>query len=176
VGDGTVIREFATINIGTAETGETVIGRNCLLMAYSHVAHDCRLGDHVILANAATLAGHIVLEDWVTIGGLTPIHQFVRIGQYAFIGGASRVIMDVIPYGLAAGTPLKMAGLNMVGLKRHGFDKDTIDALKQAYKIIFRSKLTLKNALRKVEEEIPGVPEVANIVKFISGSKRGISR
>ena len=133
------IREFVTVNTGTAGGGGvTRVGSDCLLMAYSHVAHDCQLGNHVIMANAATLAGHITVEDWVIVGGLTAVHQFVRLGEHAILGGCSAVVKDVPPYVSASGNRAKLFGLNLTGLKRRGMDEDTIKALRDAYRMIFQ--------------------------------------
>ena len=130
VGDRTVIREYATLNRGTAASGSTVVGSDCLLMAYTHVAHDCEIGNHVVLSNAVNMAGHVIIEDWAVVGGLSPIHQFVRIGAHAFIGGASRVAQDVPPYVRMAGSPPKLYGLNSVGINRRGFSEEVCRALK----------------------------------------------
>ena len=138
IGDYTMIREFCTINRGTAEGGgETVIGEPCFLMAYVHVAHDCRLGKEVIMANAATLGGHVIIEDYAIVGAITPVHQFVRIGAYVIVGGASGVGKDIVPYARASGIRAKIHGLNTVGLQRHGFSTETIKKLKQAYNLLF---------------------------------------
>ena len=176
IGAGTVIREFATLNPGTAEGTETRVGRNCLLMAYSHVAHNCILGDHVILANAATLAGHIDLGDWAIVGGLTPIHQFVKIGAHAMIGGGSRIPQDVAPFTLVAGNPSRCYGMNVVGMERRGFSPESIRAVKQAYRILFRQKLTVSEAVKRVKDEVPFTPEVKDLINFFLTSERGVTR
>ena len=178
IGDNNVIREFVTINRATTHGGgKTVLGNGNFLMAYSHVAHDCLLGDHVIMSNAATLAGHIEIEDGAIIGGLVGVHQFVRIGAYSFISGLSGVPQDIPPYMLAAGSRCKLYGLNVVGLKRQGFPEKTIKGLKNAYKIIFKSGLSLENAIETIKNgEIISIPEVDHLVQFIEGSKRGICR
>lgn len=175
IGDRTVIREFATLNRGTSASGRTVVGSDCLLMAYSHVAHDCELGNHVVLANAVNMAGHVLIEDWVIVGGLTPIHQFVRIGAHAFVGGGSRVSQDVAPYCRAAGNPPRLFGLNSVGLERRGFTDDVRKALKRTYRILFQSSLGLTRALAKVDEEVDSIPEVRHLLSFIRASERGIT-
>ncbi len=174
IGDHTVVREFATINRATAETGETVIGEYCYIMSYAHVAHDCHLGDHLIMANAATLAGHISIGEHAILGGLTPVHQFVRIGAYAMVGGASGVGKDILPYVMASGVPAKIYGLNVVGLKRHGFSPETIKKLEQAYKLIFHSKLNTTQAVAAIREKINTCPEIEHWLEFIKSSKRGI--
>jgi UDP-N-acetylglucosamine acyltransferase len=177
IGRGTVIREFVTVNRGTGFGGEiTEVGEENFLMAYVHIAHDCKTGRNVIFANNATLAGHIVIEDFVTVGGLVAIHQFVRIGNYAYIGGKSAVVKDIPPYVIAAGDRAKLHGLNSVGLKRHGFSQETMSSLKKAYRIIFRIGLTLNEAIERVKAEVEQVPEVNDLIRFIKSSKRGITR
>lgn len=175
IGDRTVIREFATLNRGTAASGTTVVGSDCLLMAYTHVAHDCEIGNHVVLANSVNMAGHVVIEDWVVVGGVTPIHQFVRIGAHAFVGGGSRVPQDVPPYCRAAGNPPRLFGLNAVGLERRGLSDDVRKALKLAYRMLFNSDVNLSKALDRVEAEVQGVPEVRHLVEFIRASERGVT-
>lgn len=177
IGNNNVIREFVTINRGTKVGGGTTkLGNHNLVMAYAHVAHDCVIGNHVILANAATLAGHIEIEDYATIGGLVAIHQFVRVGTHAFIGGGSGIGRDIPPYVLAAGSHAKLYGINIVGLKRKNFPKETLDALKKVYRVIFRSELLLKDAIQKARREVASLPEVENFIRFIENSKRGITR
>ena len=178
LGDQNIVREYVTLNRGTAPGGgKTVIGHNSLFMAYSHVAHDCHLGNHVILANGATLAGHIMIEDHAIVGGLSAIHQFCQIGAHAMISGLTGIAQDVPPYMTAAGSRAKLYGLNTVGLKRFKFSEETLRALKKAYRIIFRSNLTLENALKQVEEdEIAQLPEIQHLLQFIQQSKRGITR
>jgi UDP-N-acetylglucosamine acyltransferase len=175
VGDRTVVREFATLNRGTAASGRTAVGTDCLLMAYSHVAHDCLLGNHVILANSVNMGGHVVIEDWAIIGGLTPIHQFVRIGAHAFVGGGSRVPQDIPPYCRAAGNPPQLFGLNTVGLERRGLSDETRRALKKAYRMLFQGEENLSVALGRVEQEVAGIPEVKHLVQFIRASERGVT-
>lgn len=175
VGDRTVIREFATLNRGTSATGRTVVGSDCLLMAYTHVAHDCELGNHVILSNGVNMAGHVMIEDWVAVGGLTPIHQFVRIGAHAFVGGLSRISQDVPPYCRIAGNPSKLYGLNSIGLERRGFSPEVRKALKQTYRILFQKKMNLSEAMRRAEKEAPAIPEVRHMLEFIRKSERGIT-
>ena len=174
---GTIVREFVTINRGTAfGTGVTEIGENNLLMAYCHVAHDCKTGRDVILANNATLAGHIIIGDYVTVGGLVAIHQFVRIGEYAYVGGKSAVPKDIPPYVIASGDRAKLYGLNRIGLQRHGFSESTIAALKKVYRILFRYGITLNEAIERVLAEVEHLPEVNNLINFIKSSERGITR
>lgn len=175
IGDRTVIREFATLNRGTAAAGRTVVGSDCLLMAYTHVAHDCEIGNHVILANAVNMAGHVLIEDWVIVGGVTPIHQFVRIGAHAFVGGGSRIPQDVPPYCRVAGNPPKLYGLNSVGLERRGLSQEVRSALKRTYRMLFQGDDNLSKALDRAEDEVAGVPEVRHLIQFIRGSERGIT-
>jgi UDP-N-acetylglucosamine acyltransferase len=177
IGRACVVREFVTIHRGTGFGGGiTEIGDNNYLMAYTHIAHDCKTGCHVMMANNATLAGHITLGDYSTVGGLVAIHQFVRIGEYAFIGGKSAVVKDVPPYVIAAGDRVKLHGLNTVGLKRHGFSSETLAELKKTYRIIFRIGLTLNEAIERVKAEVNQIPEVTNFIEFLKSSSRGITR
>ena len=178
VGDRTVIREFTTVNIGTeGGGGVTRVGADCLLMAYSHVAHDCQLGDHVILANAVNLAGHVAVGEWAVIGGLSAVHQFVRIGAHAFVGGCSAVTLDVPPYVSAAGNRAKLYGLNLTGLRRRGFGDDTLKALRRAYRALFQGKSTLAEAIEALRrDDVYRVPEVQRFVEFVAESERGVTR
>ncbi|MBW2305872.1 MAG: acyl-ACP--UDP-N-acetylglucosamine O-acyltransferase [Deltaproteobacteria bacterium] len=177
MGDGNIIREYVTIHRGTLQGGgKTSLGSNNFIMAYSHIAHDCHLSNGVIMANAATLAGHIEIEDYAIIGGLTAIHQYVRVGAYAILGGATGVPMDIPPYVCAAGNRARLYGLNIVGLKRHGFSPETIRKLKKTYRIIFRSALNLKEAVAQVKKEGLDGPEVEHLIQFITSSQRGICR
>lgn len=177
IGNFNTIREFVTIHRSTAaDIGVTVIGDHNLIMAYCHVAHNCKLGDRIIMSNAATLAGHVHIEDYAIISGLSGIHQFCRIGAHSMVGGASAVVKDVPPYTIAQGNHAKLFGLNLVGLKRRGFSEQTIRAIKDAYKIVFRSQLLLEDALKKVQEEVEAIPEVVHFIKFIKESERGVCR
>jgi UDP-N-acetylglucosamine acyltransferase len=177
IGNFNTIREFVTINRATiADIGVTIIGDHNLLMAYCHVAHNCKLGDRIVMANAATLAGHVLIEDFAIIGGLTGIHQFSSIGAHCIIGGASAVARDVPPYTMASGNHAKLFGLNLIGLKRRNFSEKTIKALKDAYRIIFRSHLLLKEALKRAQDEVENCPEVLHFIQFIKESKRGVCR
>ena len=177
IGQGTVVREFVTIHRGTREGGGiTEIGKENLLMAYTHIAHDCRTGRGVIFANAATLGGHITIGNFATIGGLVAVHQFVRIGDYAFIGGTSAIPKDIPPYVIASGDRAKLFGLNLVGLQRHDFSKETIALLKRTYRILFRMGLTMNEAIERVKAEVEQVSEVVAIIDFIKSSERGITR
>lgn len=175
IGRNNVIREFVTIHRGTPKgRGETVIGNDGYFMAYVHIAHDCVIGDRVVMANNASLAGHITIGEGAIIGGLTGIHQFVRIGRLAMVGGCSGISQDVPPFLLASGGRAGIVGLNLVGLKRHGFSEERITILKQSYKILFRSRLMLRAAIERLRQE-PS-PDVQEVVKFIEGSERGILR
>src|SRR4030065_2091500 len=166
IGDNTVIREYVTVSRGTKHRGETRIGENCFVMAYAHVAHDCIIGNNVILANSVNLAGHVEIEEYAIIGGVVPVHQFVRIGCPSIVGGGFRVQMDVCPYMLAAGYPLKIYGLNLVGLKRREFADKTIKLLERAYRILFRSKLNTSAALTKIQAELEITPEIQHFIRF----------
>jgi UDP-N-acetylglucosamine acyltransferase len=178
IGDRNIIREFVTLHRGTVKGGgKTVIGDDNFIMAYAHVAHDCQIGNQVVMANGATLAGHILIEDYAIIGGLTAIHQFCRVGAFAIIGGLSGILLDIPPYTKAQGVRARLFGLNTVGLKRANFSEEALRALKKAYRIVFRSGLTLEKAMKKVgEDEISQIPEVQHLLHFIQNSKRGISR
>ena len=176
VGENTVIRECVTLNCATFDGGETRVGAQCLVMAYSHVAHDCLVGDRVIMANNATLAGHVIVEDDAILGGLTGVHQFVRIGRMSILGGYTKAVKDVPPYMMADGDPLKIYGTNKVGLERHGVPPETQQALKQAYKIVFRTDLRVAEALARIEAELAPAPEVRHFVEFIRASERGIAK
>ncbi len=175
VGDRTVIREYATLNRGTAKLKRTVVGDDCLLMAYSHVAHDCQIGSNVVIANAVNMGGHVIIEDWAIIGGLTAIHQFVRIGAHAFVGGASRTSQDVPPYTKVAGSPMKLYGLNSIGLDRRGFSLEVRQALKKAYRTVFQASLPLTRGLEQAEAEAEDFPEVRHFLSFIRTSERGVT-
>jgi UDP-N-acetylglucosamine acyltransferase len=174
VGDRTVIREYATLNRGTGASGVTRVGSDCMLMAYTHVAHDCQLGNHVILSNAVNMAGHVHIGDWAIVGGLTPIHQFVRIGPHAFVGGATRVAKDVPPYVKAAGSPMELYGLNSVGLQRRGFPEEVRRELKRAYRLFFASNHNVKQALERAREELRAIPEVEVFLSFFESTERGV--
>ncbi len=177
IGDRNKIREYVTINPGTAGGGgKTVIGSDCLLMAYAHVAHDCLIGHHVIIANSAALAGHIVVEDRATVGGLVGIHQFVRVGSLAFIGGCSRVIQDIPPYATCVGYPAKVFGLNGEGLRRAGIGSEVKQRLHHAFRILFHSGLSMRHAIEQLDTEPHGGPEVEHLLTFIRQSKRGVCR
>ncbi len=177
IGRGTVVREFATINRGTGFGGGiTEVGEENFIMAYAHVAHDCKTGRNVVMANVATLAGHITIGDYVTIGGLAAIHQFVKIGDYAYISGKAAITKDIPPYVIASGDRAQLYGLNKIGLKRHGFSDKTLEIIKKAYQITFRKGFTLNEAIEKVLSEVENIPETVRFVDFIKSSERGITR
>jgi UDP-N-acetylglucosamine acyltransferase len=177
IGDRNIIREYITIHRASVGGNHiTEIGNNNFLMAYAHIAHDCRIGSSITMANAATLAGHVVVEDFAIIGGLVAVHQFTRIGAYTMIGGFSGVGQDIPPYTTASGSRAKLYGLNTVGLKRRGFDEALINDLKQAYKILFRSKFTLKEAIEKIKTDIKQSKEIKHLIQFLEQNKRGICR
>jgi UDP-N-acetylglucosamine acyltransferase len=176
IGDNTTVRECATVNRGTATKGQTVVGNDCLLMAYSHVAHDCLLGDHVILGNASQLAGEVEVNDFAIMSGGTLVHQFTRIGRHVMIQGGSRLGKDIPPYIIAGREPITYSGVNIVGLRRRGFDNDRIGAIQEIYRIVYQSGLNNKDAVKYIEENIPFSEEKENIITFIVGSSRGIVR
>jgi UDP-N-acetylglucosamine acyltransferase len=175
VGDRTTIREFATLHRGTRASGSTVVGSDCFLMAYTHISHDSRIGDHVTIANAVNMGGHVVIEDWAMIGGVTAIHQFVRIGTYAIVGGGCRVPKDVPPYTRAAGNPLKLYGLNTVGLERRGISKQIRQELRQAYRVLFNSNLNISQAIEELRSRGTAIEEVEKLIAFIEASERGVT-
>jgi UDP-N-acetylglucosamine acyltransferase len=177
LGDENQIREFTTIHIGTAGGGNaTRIGHRNLFMGNSHVAHDCVVGNGCILGQGSAIAGHVQVEDHVIFSGLTAVHQFTRVGKHAFVAGGSMVVMDVPPYCVAQGDRAELAGLNTVGLERHGFTSEQIGRVKEAYKVVFRSKLGVAEALERLQTELGGHPEVDHLIQFIRQSKRGLTR
>ncbi|HTZ11391.1 MAG TPA: acyl-ACP--UDP-N-acetylglucosamine O-acyltransferase [Candidatus Margulisiibacteriota bacterium] len=177
IGDNNIIREYCTFNPGTADGGGiTKVGDGNLFMAYSHVAHDCTVGNNCVIANVGTLAGHVTIEDKAVIGGLVAIHQFVRIGTLSIIGGCSKVVQDIPPYSTCDGHPTRVYGLNLLGLRRNNVSKESIQRLSQAFRIIFNSGLTPKHALEKIEREIEKSAEVQYLINFVKNSQRGISR
>jgi UDP-N-acetylglucosamine acyltransferase len=174
IGDGTVIREYTTINRGTTQSFKTTVGKNSFVMSYVHLGHDCHVGDGVVLVNGVQLAGHVTVDDRAIISGLTAVHQFVRIGRFSFIGGCSRVAQDVPPYTRAVGNPIKLYGLNSVGLRRNNFSDDVLRELKRAYRLFFRSELNLSQALQRAESDLQPLPEVQEFVRFVSETNRGV--
>ncbi len=176
IGDNTTIREFVTINRGTKANWETVVGDNCLLMAYVHIAHDCIVGNNVILANAATLAGHIIIDDWAIVGGLSAVHQFVNIGSHVMISGGSLVRKDVPPFTKAAREPLSYVGVNSIGLRRRGFSNETISQIQEIYRRIYLRGMNVSQAVAVIEAELPATAERDEILSFIGRSSRGIMK
>jgi UDP-N-acetylglucosamine acyltransferase len=176
IGDGNTFREFVTVNTAT-ELGEaTVIGSRCLLMAYAHVAHNCRIGNEVIIANAVNLAGHVDIDDFATLGGLTPVHQFVRIGKYAFVGGACRLSNDAPPFVKVAGAPARVCGVNTIGLERRGFSAERRATVKQLYKLLYRSDLNVSQVLEHLGNGYAGDPDAEELAAFLRKSERGITK
>jgi UDP-N-acetylglucosamine acyltransferase len=176
IGDHNTFREHVTVHSATSDGGATVLGSHNNLLAYTHVAHDCRLGDHIIMSNVATLAGHVTVGDHAVIGGLAAVHQFCRIGRFAMIGGCSKVVQDIPPFMIGDGNPAETRTVNKVGLERHGIGEEAIEALRKAYKILFREGLTVTNALTRIEAELPRLPEIGHLIDFIRASERGISK
>jgi UDP-N-acetylglucosamine acyltransferase len=169
-----VIREYTTINRGTAATGLTRVGERCFIMTYVHLAHDCHLGDQVTIANGSQLAGHVTINDRANLSGLVAIHQFVTIGSYAFVGGCSRVNQDIPPFVRAVGNPVELYGLNSIGLQRAGFSDGTVRALKRLYRLFFNSELNLTQAADRARTELPPLPEVEQFLEFVLRSQRGV--
>lgn len=174
IGEATVVREYSTINRGTSQSFKTTVGSNCLLMSYVHLGHDCHIGNGVIIANGVQLAGHVTVDDKATISGLSAVHQFVRIGRYSFIGGCSRVSKDIPPFLKAVGNPVKLYGLNSVGLQRNGFSENVVRELKRVYRLFFRSDLNLTQAMERAEAELERYPEVVELLQFVEASERGV--
>ena len=174
IGEGTRIREYSTINRGTSQSFRTTVGKNCFLMSYVHLAHDCHLGDGVIISNGTQLAGHITIEDRAILSGLVAVHQFVKIGKHSFVGGCSRVAKDVPPFLKAVGNPVKLYGLNSVGLQRRGFSEEVRRELKRAYRLFFASNHNVAQALARAREELRDLPEVEVFLTFFESSERGV--
>ncbi|HVT37429.1 MAG TPA: acyl-ACP--UDP-N-acetylglucosamine O-acyltransferase [Gemmatimonadaceae bacterium] len=175
IGDHTTIREYVTINRGTSQSLKTTVGTHCFLMSYVHVAHDCHFGDHVIVSNGTQFAGHITVEDYAGISGLCAVHQFSRIGRHSFIGGCSRVPKDIPPFVRAAGNPIRLYGLNAVGLQRRGFSDDVIAEIKKAYRLLFRSELNVGQAVEQAARDLKPFPEVKELIAFVETSGRGVT-
>ena len=176
VGDDNIFREYCTVNRATGEGCKTTIGSGCLLMTQSHVGHNCQIGDEVILSNIATLAGHVEIHDWAIVGGVVAIPQFTRIGKGAFIGGFSAMRLDIPPFFRASGRPADPAGVNVVGMSRRGIPHENIRAMRRAFKILYRSGLTLDDACQRIHEEYGQFPEIQELLKFISEAENGIAR
>jgi UDP-N-acetylglucosamine acyltransferase len=176
IGDHNTFREYVTIHSATSDGEVTTVGSHNHILAYCHLAHNVTLGNHVIMSNVATLAGHVTVEDRAVIGGLAAVHQFCRIGKFAMIGGCSKVVQDVPPFMIADGNPAETRTINKVGMERHGISEEAQNALKSAYKILFRAGLSIPNALTKIESELPALPEIVHLVQFVRASERGISK
>jgi UDP-N-acetylglucosamine acyltransferase len=176
IGDGNTFREFCTVNRGTLPGTKTIVGSGGNFLAYSHIAHDCVVGNNVIFSNNGTLAGHVNVADHAVIGGLTAIHQFCRVGRHAITGGCSKIVQDVPPFMIADGNPAEVRGINSVGLERAGFSSETVRALKEAYRLLYRGNLNSKQAVEAIRKEIPGIAEVEELCVFVETSQRGIIR
>ena len=176
IGERTEIREYVTANVATEPGATTRIGSDCLLMAYAHVAHNCQIGDHVVVANVVQFAGYVTVEDWAIVGGGTLVHQFVRIGRHSMVGGGSRISQDVAPFIKVAGSPPRLAGVNAIGLQRRGFDAAACAAIDRAYRLLFRSGLTVERAVEQMRAEADGIAEVEHLARFAETSARGLSR
>lgn len=174
IGENTVVREYATLNRGTKANGKTVVGKNCLLMAYSHVAHDCVVGDNAIIANSGNLGGHVEVGDWAIVGGLVAVHQFVKIGAHTLLAGFTKAVKDVPPYIIAGSNPMKYEGVNVIGLKRRGFTQEQIDSIKEFYRLLYKSGLNISDAVKEIKYVQPQTKETDLIIEFISKSTRGI--
>lgn len=174
IGDSNIIREFTTIHVAVGVEKQTVIGNENYIMAYCHIAHNCRVGNHVLMVNGATLGGYVEVEDYTYISAFVPVHPWVKIGAYSIIGGGLRITKDLIPFALAAGSPLRIISPNFIGLRRNGFEGDRIENIKQAYRILFRSKLNTGQALKKLKAEFGGDEDIERIIAFINNSRRGI--
>jgi UDP-N-acetylglucosamine acyltransferase len=174
VGSDNTFREFVTVNRGTAPGANTTIGNRGNFLAYCHIAHDCTVGDDVIFSNNGTLAGHVVVEEHVVLGGLTAVHQFCRLGRHAMTGGCSKIVQDVPPFMVADGNPARVRGINKVGLERHGYSAETLRALKEAYRILYRGQLNVGQAVEQMRAELPDSPEIGHLIAFVSQSARGI--
>ncbi len=176
IGEATTVREYVTINAATDDGGVTRVGSGCHIMAYAHVAHDCRVGNNVILANCGTLAGHVVLEDGVILGGLSAVHQFTRIGELSIIGGCSKVIQDVPPFMMADGNPLHVRAINAIGLQRKNVDEKTQSLLKNAYRILYRQGLSTRQAVERLESDLEQIEQIRHVIEFVKTSERGITK
>jgi UDP-N-acetylglucosamine acyltransferase len=176
IGDENAFREFVTVNRSTTSEGKTRIGHRGNYLAYSHIGHDCTVGDEVVFSNNGTLAGHVQVGDHAIMGGLTAVHQFCRLGRYAITGGCSKIVQDVPPFMIADGNPAKVRGVNIVGMERSGFAPETIKTIKEAFRLIYRSKYNTRQALEAIQQELPGSAEITQIIEFIQQSERGIIR
>ena len=176
IGNENTFREFVTVNRSTASTGKTSVGNCGNFLAYSHIGHDCTVGDAVVFSNNGTLAGHVQVGDHAIMGGLTAVHQFCRLGRYAITGGCSKIVQDIPPFMIADGNPAKVRGINLVGLERSGFPPESIKVIKEAFRLIYRSKYNTRQAIEAIQQELPASEEINQIVEFIQQSERGIIR
>ncbi|MGN6553144.1 MAG: acyl-ACP--UDP-N-acetylglucosamine O-acyltransferase [Verrucomicrobiota bacterium] len=176
IGDNNTFREYVTVHSATSDGEVTRVGSNNHILAYCHLAHNVTLGNHIIMSNVATLAGHVTVEDRAVIGGLAAVHQFCRIGKFSMIGGCSKVVQDVPPFMMADGNPAETRTINKIGMERHGISQESIAALRQAYKLLFRERLTISNAVSRIEQELPMLPEIQHLLAFVRSSERGISK
>jgi UDP-N-acetylglucosamine acyltransferase len=176
IGDNNSFREFCTVNRGTLPESKTIIGHHGNFLAYSHIAHDCTVGDHVIFSNNGTIAGHVLVEDHVIIGGLSGVHQFCRLGQHSIVGGCTKIVQDVPPYMIADGNPAEVRGINQVGLERRGFSTEDTRTLREAYRLLYRSNLNVKQACEKISLDFSGPDVIARLLAFVESSQRGIIR
>jgi UDP-N-acetylglucosamine acyltransferase len=176
VGDHNTFREHVTIHSATADGDATRIGSHNNLLAYTHIAHDCQLGSHIIMSNNASVAGHVIMEDHVVMGGFSAVHQFCHLGKFAMVGGCSKVVQDIPPFMIGDGNPAETRTINKVGLERNGFSEEAQTALRQAYKLLFREGLTIANAIERMEKELPPLPEVQHLINFVKKSERGLAR
>jgi UDP-N-acetylglucosamine acyltransferase len=176
IGDRNVFREFCTINRGTAPMAKTLVGNDNLFLAYVHIAHDCHVGDHVIMSNNGTLAGHVIVEDYAVIGGLSAVHQFCRIGRHSMVGGCTKIVQDVPPFFIADGNPADVRAVNTIGLQRHGFDEAKIKAIRQAFKILYDRSMNTTQAIEKIESTLTLSDEIRHLINFVRSSQRGIIR
>ena len=176
IGDGNTFREYVTIHSATGDGETTRVGSHNHILAYCHIAHNCVLGNHIIMSNVATLAGHVAVEDYAVVGGLAAVHQFCRIGKMAMIGGCSKVVQDVPPFMMADGNPAETRTINKIGMERNGVSAEAQKALRQAYKILFREGLTVSNAIAELEKKLPTLPEIKHLIQFVRASERGISK
>jgi len=176
IGNNNSFREFCTVNRGTLPGTKTVVGNHGNFLAYSHIAHDCTVGDHVIFSNNGTIAGHVVVEDHVIIGGLSGVHQFCRLGQHSIVGGCTKIVQDVPPYMIADGNPAEVRGINQVGLERRGFAAEDTRTLREAYRLLYRSNLNVKQACEKIASDFSEPHVIAHLLAFVESSQRGIIR
>jgi len=176
IGNKNSFREFCTINRGTAPNSRTLIGHENNFLAYAHVAHDCTVGNHTIFSNNGTIAGHVIVEDYAVIGGLSGVHQFCRIGAHAILGGCTKIVQDVVPFMIADGNPAELRGLNQIGLERRGFSTGDLRSLREAYRLLCRSNLNVKQAVEAMRKDLPDSPNLQHLLAFIESSKRGVVR